>query len=726
MTEQASALKVGFEVDLSGLDRGLAEGEKRVRKMGEAIEKQGTAKTRALEGAANSTGAGLRGLVSVAAITGLVAYSKAAIDAAAALDKMARETGLTVETVQTLTGGLKASGIAIDAGAALAEFAKKAAEAKLQSGELYEKLKLASPAFAEQFRNATDTADALNVFADGVARVRGEQGRAALAQAAFGQAGRELVPILSQGAKGLEALNAKGAEFVTQIDKDAIDAAKRFKNELGALSTEIQNKTMNSISGLTDALASGFKRARDLIKNFGSEAKGITELRLFGDVNDVDQVREKLEGARRELAEIEAVVNRPANERGFFSDLKASLQGNTVDELGRVRGEVEALEKHYTSLQAAAAGAWKATTTAGASGGDIVIRGKVDFRGMDAVQQSRAALASALGDTSRQLDLETQHAITNAKRLLDERVLSENQFAEIRANINAAADAKVAENRRAAEEQMLGLRAQALTAEKDTLGAIGVEYDLDVSRYKEMLRKKQISEEQFQAAREDLNRTYSVRIREEMQREAEEIRTKMSGVTGAIGSAIENQIGGSFDSAKARANAFLNDFVGGLSKAIVQLLIIKPLIESLTGGEKGTSAGVLGGLFKALGVAGIGAATGTATGAGGWEATVSSAAAEGGDVRAGQMTLVNERTGRKPEVFVPETAGRVMPGERMSGGASRGNGGSTATIYNIDARGADISVATRIERALAQAEARRRDPVQAVAAHSRRHPARAA
>ena len=93
-------------------------------------------------------------------------------------------------------------------------------------------------------------------------------------------------------------------------------------------------------------------------------------------------------------------------------------------------------------------------------------------------------------------------------------------------------------------------------------------------------------------------------------------------------------------------------------------------------------------------------------------------------MRAGQVTLINERTGRKAEVFVPETSGRVMPGERASGGVSRGGGG--ATVYNIDARGADISVATRIERALAQAEARRRDPVQAVSAYSRRHPTRAA
>lgn len=700
MAEQETKLKVGFEVDLAALDKGLADGEKRAGKFGATVEAQATSKTKALGNAAMTAGVGLRGLVSAAAIVSLASYGKAAVEAAVALDKLSRETGLSVEHVQQLTNGFKAAGISMDAGAALAEFAKKAAEAKLQSGELYEKLKLASPALAEQFARAKDTAEAMDVFANGLARVRGEQGKAALAQSAFGNSGRELVPILAQGAKGLEDLRAKGADFATQMDKDAIDAAKRFTRELGALSDEIQNKTLNSISDLTDALATGFNRARDIIKNFGADTASIRNLRLFGNVGDAEAVARQIEVVRKEVAELEAVVNRPASERGVVSDFFASLKGWTGEELEKARADLAALLKLQESLTAKV-GEWKTTVTRGAgASGEIVIRGRVDFRGLDAVQQSRTALASALGDTAQQLELETAQAIENARRLLDERVLTEKQFAEIRANINASADAKVAENRRAAEEQMRGLRAQALAAEQDALGALGVEYELDLARYQDMLRKKEISEEQFQQAREDLNRVYSGRIRDQMERDHAELRAQFSQIESILANSL-NELPWVFAKGKQSMNEFFADFAKQMAQAITMLLVIKPLMNSIFGPGGAVASS---GLVTALGL-------GTKN-------------AEGGDVRAGQATLVNERTGRKAEIFVPETSGRVMPGERASGASSGGSRGGTTIVYQIDARQSQIGVEQRIMAGLAALERQRPAPAAAVAGARQRFPTR--
>jgi phage-related minor tail protein len=64
----------------------------------------------------------------------------------------------------------------------------------------------------------------------------------------------------------------------------------------------------------------------------------------------------------------------------------------------------------------------------------------------------------------------------------------------------------------------------------------------------------------------------------------------------------------------------------------------------------------------------------------------------GGSVGAGDTLLVGERG---PELFVPRSAGTVVPNSRIDGGGS-----TYAPTYNIDARGSDIGVEQKIRAAL--------------------------
>lgn len=67
--------------------------------------------------------------------------------------------------------------------------------------------------------------------------------------------------------------------------------------------------------------------------------------------------------------------------------------------------------------------------------------------------------------------------------------------------------------------------------------------------------------------------------------------------------------------------------------------------------------------------------------------------ADGGQPPVGKVSLVGERG---PELFVPNTAGTVIPNHALGGVAF-------APVYNIDARGADAGVEARIRQGMAQA-----------------------
>lgn len=109
----------------------------------------------------------------------------------------------------------------------------------------------------------------------------------------------------------------------------------------------------------------------------------------------------------------------------------------------------------------------------------------------------------------------------------------------------------------------------------------------------------------------------------------------------------------------------LGDVVSDLGKSIlstfVKLSVINPLMNSIFGGAKG------------------------------WEKLPQFAA--GGDPPVGRPSIVGEDG---PELFVPRTAGTIVPNHELSGSRSDGN------TYYIDARGTDASVVQRLAAALQQ------------------------
>ena len=153
----------------------------------------------------------------------------------------------------------------------------------------------------------------------------------------------------------------------------------------------------------------------------------------------------------------------------------------------------------------------------------------------------------------------------------------------------------------------------------------------------------------------------------------------------------------SVDIARSMTDAFgtllfnfrgFRDFFAGLlqdiGKLILQLTIMQPLAEALSGWFRGHSGKSSGSTISNV-LGSIGSGIGKVFGFAG-----------GGVVPAGMPYIVGERG---PELRMDAQPGLILPNNSMRGA------GAVAINYNIDARGADPGSVVRIERLLRNAEA---------------------
>lgn len=241
-------------------------------------------------------------------------------------------------------------------------------------------------------------------------------------------------------------------------------------------------------------------------------------------------------------------------------------------------------------------------------------------------------------------------------------------------------------------DRMRDLERQRALAVKDSATAIRLEYERELEEFRRLKAEGKIDEEEFQRARVMLNDIAGAQITESMKADREEIKQNLSEITYAIEDAISAPLRDAFAGNLQPMQTYFKQLLGNLAQAVTQMLVIKPLMDSLTSSIGGSS--FMTSLF------GIGKR------------------ASGGPVTGGKPYLVGENG---PELMVPSAAGRVIANNGLGFGA-----GGSATVYNIDARGSDISVAERVQMALAMAERNRPKPVADVAAYRKRFPTRGA
>lgn len=251
-------------------------------------------------------------------------------------------------------------------------------------------------------------------------------------------------------------------------------------------------------------------------------------------------------------------------------------------------------------------------------------------------------------------------------------------------------------------DKLSALRSQSAQARGEDFEQIRQETEQQIEEVRRMMTNditgRLNDEKEFNEARVLINEAAAKRIADANQKLVDDDRQKFSEMENVIKGTWSSAIDEAVRTGKVSWSSLVTDMLSGIARVTTEMLVLKPIMDSVFSSVRGS--GFLSGLFNF---------STSNNGFGGGRAA-------GGPVLGNVPHLVGEQG---PELFVPNTSGSVIPA------GSFGGGGGSSVTYNIDARGADISVAERVEAAIAAAQRGQRSALQSVAAQRQRFPVRA-
>lgn len=652
--------------------------EKRVREMQRAIT--GSFKTMAA-GVAGFAGA----LVSVQAVFD---GFKGAIDAADKLNDFNQRLGISAEALSGWGYAAKQTGTDIDTlGKGMLRLSKNMAAAldpKSQQSGLFAALGVDVKDAQGKLRSLESV---LPDIADGFKALNNETLEASLAQEVFGKSGAELLEFLNQGSDGLNLMRERARDLGIELDQNTLTAADAFNDTVGDLQAATQGFFTQLSAELLPALTEFTRALVDVVKD-GSAA---------------DEVA-------RTLADAITLVSNAMNRLDGFGDVISGLTQGFVELLGAARAvarlDFKAAANIFKNSDADAVigqGIWQMQTGEKASkprgmfdnvtsGGGNVLQGR-DLALVQARMKKQAESEQKLLDFLAGKDSDKKAKGKSGKSDAEkeaERLASAYDSLSGSLKEQLALFGSTTEAAQVYFEVTQGSLAKLDPAKKQQLLDMANELDLMKQRQEEIdkeIKKQEELDEAKKRAQEHVSEfisdmefeleligmTNKEREREIALRYAgagatEEQRKKIVELTDAQMQAskvadfwdnTQQELASSlYDLAKNADNA--GDIVKGFFDAIGDYITraiaenwaerITDLFQSSTSGSGGAS----GGGFWA-GLAG---------------AIFGGGKAGGGDVIDGRSYLVGENG---PEMFVPRTAGAVVPNDRMA--AAFGGGG---------------------------------------------------
>jgi len=164
----------------------------------------------------------------------MIASAKLFADAGDEVHKMALRTGMSTETLSRLGFAAEQSGASlkdIDTGfRGLARFMLQVERGGSAAADTLDALGLK----ADQLRRMTPE-EQFKTIADSIARIEDPTKRAGLAMQVFGRSGQQLVPLLSEGRKGIEALEREADRLGLTINQETADAAAALTDALNRM-----------------------------------------------------------------------------------------------------------------------------------------------------------------------------------------------------------------------------------------------------------------------------------------------------------------------------------------------------------------------------------------------------------------------------------------------------------------------------------------------------------
>lgn len=300
----------------------------------------------------------LAGLGVSLSAAGFVAMVKHAIDTADELNKLSQKIGISVEALSTLRFAAQLSDVSLET---LQKGIKGLSQLMTEANTGIGDGAVVFDALGISVKNADgsmkSTQDVLLQVANVFANLEDGAVKTSLAVKLFGKSGMDLIPLLNQGAAGINQLTAEAERLGLKLSTETAQSAEAFNDNLTALKAsssalgislarEFLPELINISNAMREAVADGGK-----LKALWVGLGGVGNLLFNGTEvnqaqNEIKRLQELVEGARQKLQSGKAPVPFLPFDIQFNDQALATLRKN----LGQWEGELTAAQGRLKSL----------------------------------------------------------------------------------------------------------------------------------------------------------------------------------------------------------------------------------------------------------------------------------------------------------------------------------------------------------------------------------------
>lgn len=233
--------------------------------------KQASARLKAFGGTVRNIGLGITA-ASTAVAAPLVASVKHFASAGDEMTKMSSRTGVAVEALSQLAYAANQSDVSTEAlGAGLRGMARMLTDAAMGGAESTETLKQLGLTIEDLQGLAPE--ERFKLLADRLSEIEDPSQRAGMAMRVFGKSGEALIPMLEDGAAGIDALMKRADKLGLTMSGEDAKAATEFGDLLSDLIKIVKMAAFNVGAALAPALIDLAKRTIDILVPMGAWIK---------------------------------------------------------------------------------------------------------------------------------------------------------------------------------------------------------------------------------------------------------------------------------------------------------------------------------------------------------------------------------------------------------------------------------------------------------------------
>jgi hypothetical protein len=246
------------------------------------IETQALGAANRIERAMGNVGASFKafgaGFIGGLGLQQLATAAQSAIKSIADIGDAAQRLGLTTDEYQQMAFAAQLAGVETDQLAAgLKKLGVNSSEAARGNGELGEILKLNNVSITDANGKLLSQTEILQRVAELVRNAASEQDQMAIAYAAFGKSGINILGLLEQGASGVAAAMGSAKNDTIQFTQEQIEAAQRFDDQIDTLINTISVGLKSSFIDAASGAESFANTTLAALDSVGIKAENITQ-----------------------------------------------------------------------------------------------------------------------------------------------------------------------------------------------------------------------------------------------------------------------------------------------------------------------------------------------------------------------------------------------------------------------------------------------------------------